>query len=957
MNKKYLSAVLFGALLASTTGTFTSCKDYDDDINGLSERVDAVEKTLAELNTKFGALAYVKSVSFANGVLTVTDQNGTPSTYTIPDTDTNTTYTVEVGTKTEGNSTAVTITLKGSDGSTSTKIFTLTDKDTVITDTTLDPTLFWMDETTGEIWYGPKDKKDECTQTGVTIPKYNETTVLITDYVKDGATLGWDIKVNDKVSHLNIQDVLPITGFEWMPEVYYNGIEAVEFPTFAYNIVKAGASADTTYVGATATLSTFPGVAYFHVNPASATIKQIKGEAEGAQVLYKSAVNHTTRGNIGATATIDIDKGVLAATIAGDMNKATTTADELDMLALQLTTTAGNTFTTGYFAVYNKKEDVSFSLVDKDAFVGENTDMTNHKFATKWSLLKAQSAIIDADNMPEATNSHLVQAIQYDDAIAGVDLNTLFKVAMTKKGKAAVDFDWAANKLAVEYTLCKYDVDGTDQIHYAKLNGSILTAVNYEDVNLSCIGKTPVVKITVKDTNNDNVVIAVSYIKLLYVGNKWDVCEDYTADVAETKTVDWTCFKDGALDFTTTVQYMSTKVYPMVGTELGLDALSKKEFATVYTFSPDFARYPKAFQSRPLTALEEIVGAENNADNRQIKFDIDEVAMQTAKDGEYKFYAIYQKNSEYAVASSKYRQYPNVVAIPYIVKVQNYPTTQSVGTTKAFRIGQAWIGDTDYVVCKGSKQTVNGVAMYLDMAEAINFTKYGDYALEIDPEWLKIAANKGAAVTGDNWYTGGNSNWIVLKKQLVNDAAIEVPVNVYKVLCNNDKIFSDKVYVKFQNPASISLTTEFEDLRDAITSVKTGNIKSYIVIKSSKDGSVLYQKGAVTEAGKVVLGNNPSVELGKEKDGVVPAEWFDKFTWTPGTGDNYVSWLLDGQNTLAQGKTATCKVGITVTYGKVTPENIETGKGATPVLGGGKLTTIFTVNVLNPADYDAKYNK
>ena len=141
MNKKYLSAVLFGALLASTTGTFTSCKDYDDDINGLSERVDAVEKTLAELNTKFGALAYVKSVSFANGVLTVTDQNGTPSTYTIPDTDTNTTYTVEVGTKTEGNSTAVTITLKGSDGSTSTKIFTLTDKDTVITDTTLDPTV------------------------------------------------------------------------------------------------------------------------------------------------------------------------------------------------------------------------------------------------------------------------------------------------------------------------------------------------------------------------------------------------------------------------------------------------------------------------------------------------------------------------------------------------------------------------------------------------------------------------------------------------------------------------------------------------------------------------------------------------------------------------------------------------------------------------------------------------
>ena len=32
MNKKYLSVVLFGALLAASAGTFTSCKDYDDDI-------------------------------------------------------------------------------------------------------------------------------------------------------------------------------------------------------------------------------------------------------------------------------------------------------------------------------------------------------------------------------------------------------------------------------------------------------------------------------------------------------------------------------------------------------------------------------------------------------------------------------------------------------------------------------------------------------------------------------------------------------------------------------------------------------------------------------------------------------------------------------------------------------------------------------------------------------------
>ena len=47
MRKKYLSALLFGALLFASAGTFTSCKDYDDDINNLQEQIDA-QKSLAE---------------------------------------------------------------------------------------------------------------------------------------------------------------------------------------------------------------------------------------------------------------------------------------------------------------------------------------------------------------------------------------------------------------------------------------------------------------------------------------------------------------------------------------------------------------------------------------------------------------------------------------------------------------------------------------------------------------------------------------------------------------------------------------------------------------------------------------------------------------------------------------------------------------------------------------------
>ena len=40
MNKKYLSVILFGALMLGTTGTFTSCKDYDDDITNLQTQIN-----------------------------------------------------------------------------------------------------------------------------------------------------------------------------------------------------------------------------------------------------------------------------------------------------------------------------------------------------------------------------------------------------------------------------------------------------------------------------------------------------------------------------------------------------------------------------------------------------------------------------------------------------------------------------------------------------------------------------------------------------------------------------------------------------------------------------------------------------------------------------------------------------------------------------------------------------
>ena len=85
MRKKYLSALLFGALLFASAGTFTSCKDYDDDIDNLQEQINTVVSDLNDLQTKVDALGgMVSDVTFADGTLTVKTDKG-DFTCNIPD--------------------------------------------------------------------------------------------------------------------------------------------------------------------------------------------------------------------------------------------------------------------------------------------------------------------------------------------------------------------------------------------------------------------------------------------------------------------------------------------------------------------------------------------------------------------------------------------------------------------------------------------------------------------------------------------------------------------------------------------------------------------------------------------------------------------------------------------------------------------------------------------------------
>ena len=77
MNKKFLSAILFGALMVTSTGTFVSCKDYDDDIDSINKELTDIKSQIAALQSKIDAGKYITNVTTTADGLTIALNDGT----------------------------------------------------------------------------------------------------------------------------------------------------------------------------------------------------------------------------------------------------------------------------------------------------------------------------------------------------------------------------------------------------------------------------------------------------------------------------------------------------------------------------------------------------------------------------------------------------------------------------------------------------------------------------------------------------------------------------------------------------------------------------------------------------------------------------------------------------------------------------------------------------------------
>ena len=59
MKKKFVKVMLFGALALSTI-SYVGCKDYDDDIDGLQQQVDANKSKIEEVDAAMPILLFYR---------------------------------------------------------------------------------------------------------------------------------------------------------------------------------------------------------------------------------------------------------------------------------------------------------------------------------------------------------------------------------------------------------------------------------------------------------------------------------------------------------------------------------------------------------------------------------------------------------------------------------------------------------------------------------------------------------------------------------------------------------------------------------------------------------------------------------------------------------------------------------------------------------------------------------
>ena len=791
MKKKFYGALLVGSLFLA--GGMVSCSDYDDDINSLNERVDALEKTVAELQKAIEAGAVITSVEDTENGVKVTLSDGK-------------TFEVKNGTN-------------GADGQ----------PGSVVEIREVDGVAYWFidEKNTGYPVKGEKgeagepgqpgepgaDGKDGCWYEPNADGFWHKMTPQEDGTVKDEKTeQAWVPSAEEsvRVVYDSVNGRLLISNAEGMQEGEVLVIETwgelkslavipyvidkeTSMPVVSfYNIVKDGDVLEST-----------DATAHFRLNPNNANIegwewsiidRKVVTRAEGDNVNDLLAISEVSRGDGEMIVTLKSKKSI------ADLN-----ADEIAIFALNGTNTANGNNIASDYAKVTSKDLKNFAII-------------NPTEAPEFIFYAANEYPTDVKDIKE-TDANLV----YTESI---DLKTLV-------------WTWAKDALAPNTTLENLNIDGltyefskpeeylgsdgtTNQQEFVNLDGSIVTVNDY---TTAAIGRTPIflAKALVNGT-----VVATGYIKL-------DIVESAPAEDKEDEVLTVACGtinyqKLDTISANTKVNALAWQVVNQFYSKYGLTA---ETFHTNY--NEPTASDIKAETGVVLTNNWWDNGSATSSDAAII--DIDPATVKVVD--------LLGKEREATITftSKNKKVYPNVV-VKFTYTIADDITFPTLN--KDYLVA----GEKDMVEVKGRVETVNGNKEW-KMVSGIkeHFTEYlANYTLAANHTNMyaelpvRVADEDPFLVQHGAEIVGGNNAYVqdIQLTEPLTTAYRDYVVYFHIVLANGEQQTME-YKVRFSTPFEVSINAV--ELK-TLTSPTTADLAKAVVIKGVAN-EVIYEKGAL----------------------------------------------------------------------------------------------------------------
>lgn len=511
MKRKYFSALLMGALTIASVSTFTSCKDYDDDISNLQSQIDALSKTLSELQTKINDGGILKSVeSDGNGGIIVTvTKNGTDTPYNIK-------QGVQGAAGKDGDVWKI-----GENGywyknDTKTEYYALGTKG----DKGEDGKYYVPNPETATFWvYGDGDKAAYDSKIVYTATNADVITAV---WDNDNLTLTNVAGAPGKKVVVSLSSALKSLVFD--PDFYYEGIEAFDFATYKYNpatvkVVDADGdySKDAPTVADDAFTYAPDLAATYFLNPSNA--KMSNDAAKYSFIAYNKDYVTRAAADYGSTFKVEsadlTTKGKVTVHAKYNGNAIKDLANENDkkvtVLALQYT--SGDSVVTSDFAAIK-------------ASTYSNLVLNNPTLLHPSHLYQTAKDAIDHDaQIHVAWNSKGIDLREYVNTDRTYDKDENLTCKAWDKNAAEGLVEKSGFKYSFELVGYKSGANETSQSAHAAIasNGYTLrpqmTAGGKQQAygaaqNEATIGREPLVRVILKDTVN-NKIAAVGYIKVV----------------------------------------------------------------------------------------------------------------------------------------------------------------------------------------------------------------------------------------------------------------------------------------------------------------------------------------------------------------------------------------------------------------------------------------------------------